>query len=194
VKQVPLWLVMTAAAVLLACSHPSIAPEPAPPKGVPALDEAGFHKVLEQYRGRVLLVNFWATWCEPCREEFPGIVRLYRVYHSRGLSVVAISMDEPHSVNAIQQFLKSQHAAFGCYRQEFHNFPALVDSIDPSWGGGIPASFLYDRQGKRVSSWEGATTYDQLERAVRPLLPEGSQRRETRDPLARESAESPRGG
>ena len=162
-------------AVLLlcaACSHSVIPSEPSPPKGIVALDEAGWERLRAQERGRVLLVNFWATWCEPCREEFPGLVRLYNSYHGHGLSVVEISMDEPDSRPAIEQFLKSQGANFGSYRQQFKDFEVLVNSINPRWGGGIPATFLFDRKGKLIESWEGATTFDEFERAVKPLLPE----------------------
>ncbi len=155
---------------LAACSHRGSPPEPPPLRGVINLDEAGWERLREQYRGRVLLVNFWATWCEPCREEFPGIVQLDRTYRDRGLSVVAISMDEPESVPAIEQFLRSQNTNFGSYRQNFRDFAALVDSINPAWRGGIPATFLYDRDGKLVRSWVGATSFQEFDRAVRPLL------------------------
>jgi thiol-disulfide isomerase/thioredoxin len=153
-----------------ACSSSSVAPEPAPANGIVNLDEKGWEEVRARYRGRVLLVNFWATWCEPCREEFPAIVRLYRTYRGRGLSVVAISMDEPESVPAIQEFLKSQGAQFGSYRHNFHDFSVLIDTINPRWGGGIPATFLYDPQGRLVSSWQGATKYEEFESAITPLL------------------------
>jgi len=153
------------------CSPSLIPPEPPAPKGIVDLDEAAWEKVRAQQHGRVLLVDFWATWCDPCREEFPNLVRLHNNYRSRGLSVVAISMDEPETVSAIQRFLQSQGAQFGSYRQHFKDFEAPVNSIDPRWGGGIPATFLYDRQGKLVNSWEGATTYEEFEGAVKPLLP-----------------------
>jgi len=152
------------------CSRSVIPSEPPPPKGVVELDETGWAKVHAQQRGRVLLVNFWATWCDPCREEFPNLVRLHNTYRSRGLSVVAISMDEPESRPAIEQFLKSQGANFGSYRQHFKDFEALVNSINPRWGGGIPATFLYDREGRLVKSWEGATTFEEFEGAVKPQL------------------------
>ena len=154
-----------------ACSRSLIPPEPPPPKGIVDLDEAAWEKVRAAQHGRVLLVDFWATWCDPCREEFPNLVRLHDAYRSRGLSVVAISMDEPESVPAIQRFLQSQGAKFGSYRQHFRDFEALVNSINPRWGGGIPATFLYDREGRLVNSWEGATTYQEFEGAAKPLLP-----------------------
>ena len=99
------------------------------------------------------------------------MVRLHNTYRGHGLSVVAISMDEPESVAAIEQFLKSQGAQFGSYRQHFKDFEALVNSINPRWGGSIPATFLYDREGKLVNSWEGATRFEEFEGAVKPLLP-----------------------
>jgi peroxiredoxin len=161
------------AALLLCagCSHSTIPPEPPPPRGIVDLDETGWERTRAQQRGRVLLVNFWATWCDPCREEFPDLVRLYNTYRSRGLSVVAISMDEPESRPAIEQFLNTQGATFGSYRQHFKDFEALVNSINPRWGGAIPATFLYDREGRLVESWEGATPFEEFETAVKPLLP-----------------------
>jgi len=84
--------------------------------------------------------------------------------------VVAISMDEPESVPAIEQFLKTQGANFGSYRQQFKDFEALVNSINPRWDSSIPATFLYDREGRLVESWQGATTFEEFEGAVKPLL------------------------
>jgi thiol-disulfide isomerase/thioredoxin len=153
-----------------ACSSSRVPPEPPAPASIVNLNEKGWQEIRARYRGRVLLVNFWATWCEPCREEFPAIVKLYQNYRGGGLSVVAISMDEPESVPAIQEFLKSQGAQFGSYRHNFRDFAALIDTINPRWGGGIPASFLYDPQGRLVSSWQGATNYEEFESAVVPLL------------------------
>jgi thiol-disulfide isomerase/thioredoxin len=153
------------------CSRSVIPAEPPPPRGIVDLDETAWERLRAQQLGRVLLVNFWATWCDPCREEFPNLVRLYNTYRSHGLSLVAISMDEPESRPAIEQFLKSQGANFGSYRQQFKDFEALVNSINPRWGGGIPASFLYDREGRLVESWQGATTYEEFESAVKPRLP-----------------------
>lgn len=152
------------------CSGSTSPPEPAPPAGILNLDERGWAEVRAAHRGRVLLVNFWATWCEPCREEFPALVRLHQQYRPRGLSVVAISMDEPESVPAIQRFLKEQGAQFGSYRHHFDDFSKLIDSVNPRWGGGIPATFLYDREARLVESWQGATRFEDFELAVVPLL------------------------
>lgn len=165
------WSAFTLLILLAACSRSTSPGDPPPPAQIIGLDEAGFARLRAQHRGRVLLVNFWATWCEPCREEFPTLVRLDRAYRARGLTLIAISMDEPESVPSIQQFLKSQGAQFGSYRHNFRDFVILVNSIDPRWGGGIPATFLYNREGKLVRSWEGEASFEEFERAVGPLLP-----------------------
>lgn len=156
---------------VLSCSRTANPPEPLPPAEIVNLNEEGWREVRARQQGRVLLVNFWATWCEPCREEFPALVRLHNTYRERGLSLVAISMDEPESVADIAKFLKSEGAQFGSYRHDFRDFGAFVDTVNPQWGGGIPASFLFDRRGKLVASWQGANSYEEFERAVRPLLP-----------------------
>lgn len=157
-------------ASLAGCSRSAIPPEPPPPRGIPDLNEEGWQQILARQRGRVVLVNFWATWCEPCREEYPALVRLHNTYRSQGLSLLAVSMDEPESVPAIERFLKSQDAQFGSYRHNFRDFGKFIDTVNPRWGGGIPASLLFDRQGKLVESWQGATSFEEFQRAVEPLL------------------------
>ena len=164
-------LAMCAAVLVLTASCSRVPPEPAAPAGVVNINEEAWREVKARHHDRVLLVNFWATWCEPCREEFPALVRLHSTYRGKGLSLVAISMDEPESVKEIEQFLKSEGAQFGSYRHNFQDFGAFIDTVNPKWGGGIPASFLYDRNGKLVVSWQGATNYKEFQEAVEPLLP-----------------------
>jgi len=164
-------MILMAGVLVAAVSCSRVPPEPAPPAGIVNIDEATWKQVKARQADRVLLVNFWATWCEPCREEFPALVRLHDTYRAKGLSLVAISMDEPESVGDIEKFLKSQKANFGSYRHNFQDFGAFIDTVNPKWGGGIPASFLFDRSGKLIDSWQGATSYEELEAAVRPILP-----------------------
>ena len=163
-------LLMVFLAGIAGCSQSAIPPEPPPPSGILDLNEEGWQQILARQRGRVVLVNFWATWCEPCREEYPALVRLHNTYRAQGFSLVAVSMDEPESVAAIERFLKSQGAQFGSYRHNFRDFGKFIDTINPRWGGGIPASFLFDRQGKLVESWQGATSLAEFQRAVELLL------------------------
>lgn len=140
---------------------------------VPRLEpigEARLHEVLRKNKGEVVVVNFWATWCEPCREEFPDLVRLYRTYQKNGLHLVFLSMDEPDQKDKVQQFLKENQVDFVTYIRTEGDFESLVNSIDPNWIGGIPATFIYDRQGKRVKTLVGGHTFETFEKAIQPLM------------------------
>jgi thiol-disulfide isomerase/thioredoxin len=140
------------------------------------LDESGLEIMIQENRGSVLVVNFWATWCGPCREEFPDLVQLYEEKRSEGLRLASISMDEPEEQEAAQQFLIDQQASFPSYIRNFEDFAEFVDKIDPEWSGALPATFIFDRNGKRAFSNVGKVTYSDLLDQVQPLLEARSDR------------------
>jgi len=76
------------------------------------LDSAAQKKTLEDYRGRVVLINIWATWCKPCVVEMPSIERLYQTYRDKGLSVVAVSVDDPGMAPQIRSFAERYGLTF----------------------------------------------------------------------------------
>jgi cytochrome c biogenesis protein CcmG/thiol:disulfide interchange protein DsbE len=84
----------------------------APPFRAMTLDSIPRAKTLDDYRGKVVLINLWATWCVPCRVEMPGIEALYRSYSARGLNVVAISVDDPGAEPEIRSFVKQYGLTF----------------------------------------------------------------------------------
>jgi peroxiredoxin len=94
---------------------------------------------LDALRGKVVLLNFWATWCPPCRREMPGMEKLYRRFARKGLVVLAVSDEKRETVEA---FLKDNKCTF----------PVALDpgrKVNTDFGvEGIPQSFLFDRQGK----------------------------------------------
>lgn len=147
---------------------PSLPEKDLPP--VRTLDEAGWKKLLSENRGRVLLVNFWATWCGPCRDEFPGLVKLQKKYKGRGVEIVPISMDDAALLPEVERFLRSYGVDFTSYLQVFEDITGFADRLDPDWFGALPATFLYDRQGRLVGKFQGAMNYEDLEKAVTPLL------------------------
>jgi len=113
---------------------------PAAPLVLARLD--GETYTLEQRRGHVVLVNFWATWCPPCRAEMPAMERIWQRLHARGLDVVGVNVGE--SAEAIRAFLKQFGTSIG--------FPILLDAETKameSWGvRGLPASFVVDKRGR----------------------------------------------
>ena len=137
---------------------------------VRTLDEAGWKKLLSENRGRVLLVIFWATWCGPCRDEFPGLVKLRKLYKGRGVEIIPISMDDAALGPEVESFLRSYGVDFPSYLQVFEDITGFADRLDPDWFGALPATFLYDRWGRLVGKFQGAMKYEDMEKAVIPLL------------------------
>ena len=139
---------------------------PAPP--LQPIDEAGYRRLLARSRGSVLLVDFWATWCVPCREEMPRLVAL--AARHRGLKLVTISCDEPEQQRGASAFLARLSAPAPRYIKRVKDDERFIDSIDSTWSGALPALFLYDRQGRQVKSYVGETDLAALEAALRELL------------------------
>ena len=134
------------------------------------LTEEAWENVLSNHKGRVLMVNFWATWCEPCRDEFPELVRFQRRFQDQGLDVITVSFDPPGSRAKVQKFLESYQANFVHYLQNFQNLTGFVESLDQDWMGTLPATFIYDRRGHLRKRYRGALKYEEMKKAVIPLL------------------------
>jgi thiol-disulfide isomerase/thioredoxin len=134
------------------------------------VDEAGYAKLVAASKGKVVLVNFWATYCVPCRKEMPQLVALEAKLRARGFLFVTISADEPEQQGAAGMFLdKIKAPAPTCIRKakDDDKFIALVD---PKWDGALPALFLYDRQGRKVRSFFGETNLSVVTAAIEKLL------------------------
>ena len=128
-------------------------------------DLAGRRQGLAQWRGKVLVLNFWAPWCPPCRKEIPGFVRLHHEYGGRGLQFVGVALDEAGKVRAYVD-------------AEAIDYPILLGDASAAMLaqaagnrlGGLPYTLVLDRQGKPVASLTGAVAEDRLEQLVKPLL------------------------
>jgi thiol-disulfide isomerase/thioredoxin len=123
-------------------------------------------------RQRPLLVNFWATWCEPCRAEFPDLVRVRGQYTADQLDFVVVSLDDPPDISkAVPQFLAEVHAtALPAYLLHADDEDAAIKMVDPAWDGELPATFLYDRAGRVVFKHTGAVKPDELRAAIDQTL------------------------
>ena len=125
--------------------------------------------VIRASGGKTTLVNVWATWCEPCREEFPGIVKLARAYEGDGLKVIFVSADFTEALPEAKHFLAQQGVDWPTWYKTGSD-ETFIDALDSKWTGALPGTFVYDAQGKLRDSWEGKADYAKLEATVRPLL------------------------
>jgi peroxiredoxin len=125
----------------------------------------GTNVSLSSYKGKVVILNFWGTWCEPCKAEMPSLNKLYLEHRGNGLVVVAISMDK--SEKDVKSFIS----------QKGYSFPVLLDKnkevyFDKYGLFGLPISVIIDRNGMIVQKVIGQTAWDspQMEDKIRKLL------------------------
>ncbi len=150
---------------------------PIVPPVVKELDAAGLLKVVPAIgagrtpEGRPLLVNFWATWCEPCRDEFPDLVKIDADYKGRGLDFVVVSADEIDELTTgVPKFLSQMRATMPAYLLRTPDTAAAIAAVDPAWGGELPATFLFDRDGKIVYRHTGRVNPDELRAAIEKTM------------------------
>jgi thiol-disulfide isomerase/thioredoxin len=147
-----------------------VAAEAAAPVQVEIAELPAIMAAIKAPGAQAVLVNVWATWCEPCREEMPDLMRFYRDHRARGLRLVLISADDDDQRAEVARVL----AALGFDGQAFikhGNDMTFIDAFDRNWKGALPATFLFDGRGARNQSWLGAVTYDDLRARVSRLLP-----------------------
>jgi peroxiredoxin len=126
------------------------------------LSDVDGHSVsLSNYRGKVVILDFWAPWCPPCRREIPDFIALQNQYASQGLQIIGIGLDQPNNVASFVQ----EHGI---------NYPVVVGNnvITNLYGGisGIPTTFVIDRQGNIINKFEGFTKKGIFEEEIKKLL------------------------
>jgi thiol-disulfide isomerase/thioredoxin len=131
---------------------------------------------LSQFRGKVVLVNFWATWCDPCRTEIPWLIEDQQKYGDKGFVVLGVAMDD-EGKSVVQPYVAKERFDVGGQKTGI-NYPILlgtdeaVDKFSGGFGGmvGLPTSVLISRDGKRVRTTIGLLDPGKLERDIRGLL------------------------
>src|SRR6201997_2536176 len=103
---------------VLAAARAPQGPKTAGPRDPQLIDAQGYEKLVLEYRGKPLLVTFWATWCEPCRDEYPMLVELYKQYAPQGLAIFGVSLDDDADMNLVRRFLAKNQPGFPNYRHK----------------------------------------------------------------------------
>jgi thiol-disulfide isomerase/thioredoxin len=133
---------------------------------------AALKKQIAARKGQVVLVNFWATWCLPCKAEFPALLKLRQKYQPKGLSMLFVSADEMSSRNSTAlPFLRSQKVKFPTYIIGT-NPGTFVEQFDPKLNGAfaLPRTYIYNRQGKLIRVFSADKSFAEWEKVVKPLL------------------------
>jgi len=126
--------------------------------------------LIQDNQGKVVVLNFWASWCPPCLEEFPDIIEVYNEYHSEGLEVIAVSMNAEDELEDIDNFLQDFVPPFTIYRSASQDEAFYGGVIEP-WYGEIPMTLIYDASGERIHVHKKALTHEELVQDVTALLP-----------------------
>jgi thiol-disulfide isomerase/thioredoxin len=147
-----------------------VAGKPEPELKLKSVD--GSDVLLADYKGKVVFVNFWATWCDPCRVEIPWLIAMQNKYGPKGFTVVGIAMDE-EGKSVVAPFLDKER--FDVDGQKLPmNYPILLgtDEAADKFGGilGYPSSFLISRDGKIVTKFQGLKSEDELTKAIESQL------------------------
>src|ERR1700719_285817 len=159
-----------AVALLLAAGTVPAAPQNNAPHDPELIDAQGYQELVEQYRGKPVLITFWATWCEPCRDEFPMLNELAKEYAPKGLHVVGVNLDQDGDLILMRRFITRYKPVFPNYRKKAGGEDAFVQSVLPGWRGEIPASFFYAKDGRQIGHLLGANDRATYEAAIRSLL------------------------
>ena len=135
---------------------------------ITVVDLEGLKKLLlrDPKEARPLLVNFWATWCDGCREEFPDLVKIDDEYRSKGLNFLSVTVDELEDKRLAVSFIQEMKAKMPVVLLNVADKEPAIHAIDMTWDGALPATFIYDRTGAVIYRHFGKIKPEEL----RPII------------------------
>jgi thiol-disulfide isomerase/thioredoxin len=136
------------------------------PVNLAPIDLAGMKELVKNKSQHLKLINFWATWCVPCVNEFPELVTLHRMYRDRGFELVSISMDDTTARAAALAFLQKRQASSPNYIFTGEDKYALIGAMDTTWRGALPFTMLVEPGGKVVYSRQGLIDGEEMKKII----------------------------
>lgn len=142
-------------------------------QNLPEVQQINFEQLQKKIKantGKITVVNFWASWCTPCKEEMPYLVKLKNTYHDK-LELLLVAIDDVEIVDStIRPLLQTTGVDFLSYIKEEGDDESFINSVNPEWSGALPATFIYDANGKQVEFLTGERTFEQFETKVKKFL------------------------
>jgi thiol-disulfide isomerase/thioredoxin len=169
---VPITLCILLASLAAPAQRKGRAAKPRKPVAVVSpIDTKALKGLLTQQRERPLLVNFWATFCDPCRDEFPDLVKIDKDYRPQSLDFVTVSLDDMTDINtSVPQFLDSMKATMPAYLLDASDPEPAINLVDKRWQGDLPATFLYNEKGEVVYKHIGRVNTAELRAAIEKVV------------------------
>lgn len=138
---------------------------------VEKMNKSSLNKLIKNRNGKILFLNVWATWCGPCKEEFPDLVKLAEKYKNSKVEIIGLSVDYPDEVESkIIPFLQKNKANFKIYVSDFEDVQDLIDFLSKDWNGGIPATFIFDKSGKQKKFILGMHHFEFFDNEINSIL------------------------
>lgn len=150
-------------------AEPTQAPPPAGAGTIVEISGADFLTRVRQTRQKATLVNVWASWCGPCKEEFPMLIALREKLRKRGVDVLFVSVDEPETHQAARTFA-SEHGMTEELLVAERPLGPFKQAINPDWPGMLPATFLFDQAGTLRHFWGGPVYENELMPIIEDFL------------------------
>jgi thiol-disulfide isomerase/thioredoxin len=138
--------------------------------GLTPVDERGYRALIAEHGNKVLLVSFWATWCEPCRAEMPELAAMEREFPAKDFRLATVSIDEPEQADEARRVWGKAGFRGRGYIGNFADRNRFIDGVDTRWSGALPAAFLYDRAGRLVKAFTGDVDVREVKRGVGEAL------------------------
>ena len=134
-------------------------------------DKNTLDSLKEVNKGNVILFNFWAYWCKPCKEEFPDLVKIHEKFKDEKFRIIFVSLDFDEALETQTiLFLKEQGVDFVTYHNNFDKDEELILYMDENWEGAIPGTFIFDKEGVLSASLIGKQEYESFEKEINKQL------------------------
>jgi thiol-disulfide isomerase/thioredoxin len=138
---------------------------------VEPIDTFGLKDLIAKSKDKPLLVNFWATYCDPCRDEFPDLVKVDSDFRAKSLDFVTVSLDDVSDIKTtVPQFLAQMKATMPAYLLNVSDPEPAINAVDPKWQGELPATFLYNAKGEIVFRAFGRVNTAALREAIEHVV------------------------